>query len=93
MNQQIAFGQIEIEDNDINSILVESDVIVGIGNPEIRHYIFNRIRENPKLRFPNLVDPSVEIDENSTNLGIGDITTKSVAIYCRVTIHDVNLLS
>jgi sugar O-acyltransferase (sialic acid O-acetyltransferase NeuD family) len=93
LNKRIAFGQIELEDLDLDRITIDSDVVVGIGVPRMRREIYDRIRVNSKLQFPNLVHPSVEIDRGPTSLGVGNIITKGVVVSCCVTIGDVDLLN
>jgi sugar O-acyltransferase (sialic acid O-acetyltransferase NeuD family) len=93
LNKKLAFGQIELEDMDLEKIAIETDVIVGIGIPEIRRDIYYRIRGNPKFCFPNLIHPSVEIDKITNNLGVGNIITKGVVISCCITMGDSNLIN
>jgi sugar O-acyltransferase (sialic acid O-acetyltransferase NeuD family) len=89
----ILFGLIDKTDKDLNKIETETDVVVGIGSPQIRHQVYQRVSQNPHFRFPNLIHPSVEFDSAINAIGVGNIITKGVIITCGVTIGNCNLLN
>ena len=49
-----------------------TNVCIAIGNPEVRQEIFNRLRANPNLRYPNVIARNVRIDK-TIKMGIGNI--------------------
>ncbi|WP_273401853.1 acetyltransferase [Traorella massiliensis] len=49
-----------------------ANVCIAIGNPEVRQEIFNRLRANPNLRYPNVIARNVRIDK-TIKMGIGNI--------------------
>lgn len=57
--------------NELKRYEKKINVCIAIGNAKIRKKIYEKIKINQNLNFPNLIDPSVLINEN--NIGKGNI--------------------
>ena len=73
VGQARPYGTIDYSDSDVLSGAVAADVIIGIGDLELRCRTASRYTELPVLSFPNLIDPSVEIDHDFVALGKGNV--------------------
>ena len=49
-----------------------TNVCIAIGNPEIRQKVFNKLKVNTNLRYPNIIASNVRIDK-TIKMGIGNI--------------------
>ena len=77
VDDKIAKG-IQIDDypvlgtiNELKRYEKKINVCIAVGNAKIRKKIYEEIKVNTNLDFPNLIDPSVIIDEK--NIGKGNI--------------------
>ena len=59
-------------------------VVIAIGSSSLRERLYNLYKNNPNVKFPNLIDPSVLLSD-SVKLGEGNI-------FCAGTILTVNIL-
>lgn len=57
-----------------------ANVVVAIGNPEVRQAMLNRIEEEPRMRIATLVSPSAYISP-SVQLGVGCIIEPMAVIH------------
>lgn len=71
-----------------NNIDEYVDVYIAIGNSKNRKLIVDKLKKNKYLCFPNLVDPSVMIDDTTSHLGVGNIICASSVITCNVKLGD-----
>jgi sugar O-acyltransferase (sialic acid O-acetyltransferase NeuD family) len=77
--------------DDLNQIDKEINVVIGVGFPE-RIKEISGLVNNPNVKFPNLIHPSVEM--NSPHLiGHGNIITYGSFISCNVTIGNFNFFN
>jgi len=86
-------GAIDFCDEDVLKGSVAGDVVIGVGEPELRRKVASRYAGIPGLSFPNLIDPSVEIDNALIVMGRGNILHRGVILTCDVTIGDFNLFN
>lgn len=86
-------GEVRFLDSDLREIRETTDVVIGIGHPDLRRKVFERICGNPLLSFPNLVHPGVDLDQNLVEMGVGNMITHGVFISCDVKIGNFNLLN
>lgn len=66
-------------------------VAFAIGNAKIRKKLAEKCLKNPKLEYPNLIDPSV-ISSKRVQLGMGNIICTSVIITTNIEIGNFNLI-
>lgn len=77
----------------INSYPNEISVAIAIGTPSIIQKLAADIT-NPKVDFPNLIDPNVEfLDWNNVRMGKGNIICARCVVSCNVDIADFNLFN
>src|SRR5258708_14957268 len=93
IGQRRLYGTIDYSDADLLSGAVTADVVIGIGNPETRRRAASGYGEFPMLSFPNLIDPSVEIDRALVALGRGNVIHQRVLLTCDIVIRDFNLFN
>lgn len=66
-------------------------VAFALGNAKIRKKLIEMSLQNRRLRFPNLIDPSVIMSER-IKLGCGNIICTSVIMTTNIWIGDFNLI-
>ena len=64
VGQQRPYGRIDYSDSDVFSGAVTADVVIGIGESATRWRVASRYTELPTFSFPNLIDPSVQINRD-----------------------------
>ena len=91
----------EIQDKKINDIPVvggipflidqkeETNVVIAIGNPTIRYKIYEQLKENKNIKFPNIIAKDVRIS-NSNKLGIGNIICTQSILTVNITLGNFN---
>lgn len=67
----------------------KTNVVVAIGNPQIRKKIVERLQSNKNISFPNIVDKDVIIDRTIT-LGFGNIICKGNILTTNIEIGNFN---
>lgn len=93
LGQALSYGHVGLTDAQLLARTVPTEVVIGVGYPRVRRAIANRLKANPALFFPNLVHPSVELDEQVVQLGKGNVLTKGVVLTCDIRIGDFNLVN
>lgn len=58
--------------NDINAYPDELFLVFAIGNPSVKRKIISNI-QNPKIQYPTLIHPNVQIGQDNVTIGIGCI--------------------
>lgn len=69
----------------------KTNVVIAIGNAKVRKLIYNKIKENKNLSFPNLVDPSTIIGE--VDMGIGNIICAGTIATVNIKINNFNIIN
>ncbi|OJG82990.1 acetyltransferase [Enterococcus ratti] len=67
-------------------------VFIGIASPFIKEQIYNLLKQNPYLIFPNLIAPSALIGLNVC-LGIGNILMPYTTCTADITIGNFNMIN
>ena len=70
----------------------ELNVVCAVGAAEIRKQIIKRIMHNSKLRFPNLIDPSVYISQ-SVKMGNGNIICAGTILTVDISLEDFSIIN
>lgn len=87
------YGKVLGGTNDLNDYSGELSLAIGIGSPRAVKAIVGKI-SNPKVDFPNLIDPTVLIaDGNNYSMGKGNIFTSRCIISIAVKIGDFNIFN
>jgi sugar O-acyltransferase (sialic acid O-acetyltransferase NeuD family) len=63
------------------------DIVIAVGNPTLKKKIISNII-NKKISYPNIIHPSVNIDDSSVKLGKGIIICSGVFVSVDVKIED-----
>lgn len=67
------------------------DVVIAIGNAKVRKEVYNKLKDNLNIVFPNLIDPSVIIED--IELGKGNIICAGTIITVNVNIKDFVIIN
>lgn len=102
--KQSVWNFIGFIDNDVNqpNVIGNDDyvlqsgkelyVAIAIGFSEIRERLYTKYKENPNVKFANLIDPSV-ILSNRVMLGEGNIVCAGAIITVDVSIGNCNIIN
>jgi sugar O-acyltransferase (sialic acid O-acetyltransferase NeuD family) len=93
LGQSFTYGLARYLDSDLSSRQLPTDVVIGIGHPKIRRKVAERLNHITSLSFPNLIHPTVFIDESCVNIGRGNMIAMGVVMTCDITIGDFNLVN
>ena len=78
---------------ELNEWATPLDVCIAIGKGSIIKKIVERIT-NPLVEYPNVIDPKVVLnDEESLQMGKGNILQANCSFSCDVTIGDFNVMN
>lgn len=66
-------------------------VVLALGNPKDKNTIYNRLKSNPKIQYPNLIHPSVE-NSRFNIIGHGNLISKGVSMSTNIKLSDFNLI-
>jgi sugar O-acyltransferase (sialic acid O-acetyltransferase NeuD family) len=93
LGQQFSHGAVRFTDAMLNVYSGSGDVVIGVGHPNARKAIAEKLSVHPDFKFPNLIHPAVEIDTASILIGSGNIVTKGVVMTCDIDIGNFNLFN
>lgn len=91
----------EIQDKKINDIPVvggisflidqkeETNVVIAIGNPTIRYKIYEQLKENKNIKFPNIIAKDVRLS-NTNEMGMGNIICTQSILTVNITLGNFN---
>lgn len=77
---------------DINSINEDFCIVIAIGAPKTKHQLYKKIT-NPKIEFPTIIHPNVQISDDFVEIGIGNIICAGTIITCNIEIKDFVILN
>ena len=87
------FGRVDYCDEDILSGALTADVILAVGEPQLRVSIAERYTIVPTLSFPNLIDPSVDYDPALIRMGVGNVIHRNVTMTLNAVMGDFNFFN
>lgn len=70
----------------------EIDVVCAIGSAKTRKNIVEQLKRNPRLHFPNLIDPSV-FCSRYVKMGEGNIICAGTILTTNIELGDFNILN
>ena len=77
---------------DLLQVKTPMAVFLGIAAPTVKENIYEQLRQNPHLLFPNLFAPSALIGLN-VQLGIGNILMPYTTYTADISIGDFNMIN
>lgn len=87
------FGEVLGGLTELNKYSKELSIVIAVGNPSIVKNIFEKI-DNELISFPNIIHPGVFFsDEDTFNIGKGNILQGGCAFSCDVGIGDFNIFN
>jgi sugar O-acyltransferase (sialic acid O-acetyltransferase NeuD family) len=63
-------------------------VVLGIGVPQIKKNLIERLAVNKNLFFPNIIDPVAIIGNDNISLGRGNVICAGVIATCDIVMHN-----
>ena len=79
--------------DDLNHWATPIDIVIAVGSPLLIQEIFEKI-VNSFVSFPSLIDSSFDlVDQETTQIGKGNIIIGPGSLSCDVTIGDFNVLN
>jgi acetyltransferase-like isoleucine patch superfamily enzyme len=93
LGSELLFGRVDYCDEEILSGSVAADAIIALGDPQPRLRVAARYLKVPTLSFPNVIDPSVDIDWNLIRIGVGNVFQKNVVMTFGNSIGDFNMFN
>lgn len=67
----------------------EVNVVIAIGNPAIRKKIYDQLKNNNNIKFPNIIAKDVRIS-NTNNIGFGNIICTQSTLTVNITLGNFN---
>ena len=87
------YGEVLGGIEDLNNWQADLSIVFSIGTPGIIKSIVGKIT-NPKVNFPNIIDPSVcFLDKTTVKMGQGNVIGPNSLISCNVKLGNFNLLN
>ena len=80
------------DDNFVVTYNKDLYVAIAIGNPKIRKEISSTYLTNPRIKFPNLIDPSVILSDK-IKLGYGNIICAGTILTVNITCGNCNIIN
>lgn len=89
----LAYGKVIATDEILDNLENQIDIAIGVGHPEIRKRLAEKISKNPLINTPNLIYPGLDIDLNYVQMGKGNFFARGTSITCDVKIGNFNLFN
>lgn len=71
----------------------EINIVLGIGSPVIKKKLIDKLRVNPKIKYPNLIHPLAIGDWENIRLGKGNVITAGANFTTDIYVGDFNLFN
>lgn len=72
----------------------EADLVIGIGQPNLRARVLAPyLEQGDRFRYPNLIHPTALVDLSCVKLGRGNVITAGCIFTCDIEIRDFNLFN
>lgn len=79
--------------DDLSKTDTKINVVVAIGQPDVKRKIVERLKINSNIDFPTLIHPSVKIGYEFNSIGKGCIICAGTIITCNIKIKDFVILN
>ncbi len=93
LGRRMPFGEVCELDEHLLTRREPVDVAIGVGHPQVRRKIIERLSTNPALSFPNLIHPTVHLFKDLVVLGHGNVITENASFTCDIRIGNFNLFN
>ena len=90
---ELLFGRIDYCDDDVLSGDLAADVVIALGEPHLRVRVAERYSRMPSLAFPNLIDPSADLDMTLITMGTGNVIHRNVVMTFGIGMGDFNFMN
>jgi sugar O-acyltransferase (sialic acid O-acetyltransferase NeuD family) len=89
----LAYGRVIATDEMLDNLENQTDVAIGVGHPEIRKRLAEKISKTPLINTPNLIYPGLDIDPDYVQIGKGNFFARGVSITCDIKVGNFNLFN
>ena len=90
---KLPYGVVSFTDEEIVECKEEVDVVLGTGYPWLRERLVGQLKSNSRLRFPNLIHPSIWLDVEMVQMGEGNVITQGCVFTCDIRIGNFNMIN
>ena len=80
------------DDSYITETKEDLDVVIAMGSMEKRKFLYELYKKNPKVHFPNLIDPTAIVSD-AVEMGEGNVICAGAIITVDVKIGNQNLIN
>ncbi|MGJ8684771.1 MAG: acetyltransferase [Nonlabens sp.] len=74
--------------DDLFAVNNPMNVVMGIGIPAIKELLNTKLKSNPNLKFPSIIDPLAIIGNDNVVIGNGCVICAGVIITCDIVLKD-----
>lgn len=89
----LPFGAVVADDDTFLSQASQASVSIGMADPKIRLALLSLYSGHSGMNLPNISHPTIELDDDTLSLGIGNIIAKGVILSCLTRVGDANLFN
>lgn len=94
VGRDLGYGQVVCDDGSLLASQVSAEILVGIGEPRARALALAPfIARSERFGFPNLIDPSSQLDGRAVELGEGNVVQAGCIFTCDISVGDFNLFN
>ena len=93
VGRELPFGRVTSTDSFLDAITEPVDVAIGVGHPNIRARLGEKLLGNPLAFAPNLIHPTPGVDLEHVRMGQGNFIARGVAMTCDIEFGDFNLFN
>lgn len=68
-------------------------VLICVGNPFLRKYIYDKLRCNKYIKFPNYLAPEVQYNDDMLDIGYGNIVSYNNILTSNIRIGNFNIIN
>ncbi len=79
--------------SDLVNWKAEISIAIAIGNPKIKKEIIDKINKNKLIQFPNLIHPSVQINNFDLSIGYGNIICNGCILTINIKIENFVIIN
>lgn len=91
VGKEVGYSKVLCKIDDLLNYKEEIGIVIAIANCNIRKKIYEKLKNNKNLYFPNIIDKNSIIDKD-VKLGIGNIICAGTIATVNITISNFNII-
>ena len=92
IGKKVGYTKVVCNTDELLSYTKATNVVIAIGNVNVRKKIYEKLSANVYLNFPNIIDPDAIVD-NDVKLGIGNIVCAGTIATVNVNLGNFNIIN